>query len=155
MRKLINHGYAPHLLIPFYRKVCSVDRNGTIIKIDRATIQDNIAARAYTQGCYPACLENTHIEALEAKKMMETLGLRTAICVSSPYHMRRIKLILDRVFKGKKYRISCVPAVTEPRERRFWTSCHDRVVWVASESLEIVWFYLYEPFTPAAIEVKR
>jgi hypothetical protein len=154
VKKLIRDGYASKLIIPLYQKVFSDLKDGITPNIDRATLQDNIAAREHKQKTYPEFLENTHVEAIEAKRLMDSLGLKSAICVSSPYHMKRIRLIVDQVFRGNEYKITCVPAALDLQKVHVWFLHRDHTNWVVSESLKIAWFYLYEPFTRAAIEWK-
>ena len=58
---------------------------------------------------YPSFYEDTHIEIIEAQKRMSDYGLKSAIFVSSPHHMRRIKLIAEKVFKSNNYNFYYVP----------------------------------------------
>ena len=55
-------------------------------------------------------VQNTHLEILEAKRLMKERGLKSAIFVSSPYHMRRIKIIAGSVFgEDGEYALAFVP----------------------------------------------
>ena len=146
VRELLDKGYASKLIIPLYSKVVPASTEVDITRINRATLQDNINARSYVQKSYPSYFENTHIEALEAKKAMDALGLKSAICVSSPYHMKRIRLILNRVFSESVYKISCVPAVTDYDIGSFWFLRWDHIFWIVSETVKIGWFSIYETF---------
>ncbi len=56
----------------------------------------------------PCFYEDTHAEMLIAKKAMDARGFKKAIFVSSPYHMRRIKIMADRMFDSS-YDIQLVP----------------------------------------------
>ena len=88
---LLNNGYAGRLIIPAYQKSYALaDFAGNTFRIPGKPV--------LTRGNYPWFYENTHIETLEAKKMMIEAGVESAILVSSPYHMRRIKLIAASVF---------------------------------------------------------
>lgn len=90
-------------------------------------------------------IEDTHQEAIGARAMMESLGIRSAILVSAPYHMRRIKLIAGKVF-GDDMAVSCVPTRYEPPEDGFWLfNGHDRK-FVLTEYMKIAWFFVYSPF---------
>jgi uncharacterized SAM-binding protein YcdF (DUF218 family) len=92
-------------------------------------------------------LEGTHVEVLNARAMMEQLNASSAVFVSSPYHMRRIKIITDRVFSGSNVRITFVPSADGTiRPERWLLSAIDRQ-WVRQEYLKLAWFLLYEPFS--------
>ncbi len=65
-------------------------------------------------------MENTHKELLFAKCAMDQLQFRSAILVSSPCHMRRIRLIADRVFDQDKYRIYCLAAESQTKPQSLW-----------------------------------
>jgi uncharacterized SAM-binding protein YcdF (DUF218 family) len=45
---------------------------------------------------------------LSAKAIMEKLNYSSAVMVSSPYHMRRIKIISKMVFKGEQWQLHFV-----------------------------------------------
>ncbi|SLM28688.1 conserved hypothetical protein [Desulfamplus magnetovallimortis] len=79
--QLIKDGYADNLFVPAYE----IKRNGTT---------------------YPDYYEDTHIEILRTIKMMEKEGYETAIMVSSPYHMRRIRMISNLVFSDMPYQLT-------------------------------------------------
>ena len=92
---------------------------------------------------YPSFYEHTHIEILRAKELMDAMGLRSAIMVSSPYHMARIRMISRKVF-GEQARLLAyvptrferVPESLRGRRRADW-------MFIASEVIKICWFSLY------------
>jgi len=94
-RQLIADGYAGHLLIPAFNQVMKVDSSFPLPSPQR--IEDTACTKRMVskRKDFP---ENTHTEVLVAMQMMKRLDFRTAILVSSPYHMRRIKIIAERVF---------------------------------------------------------
>ena len=55
-------------------------------------------------------------EALNSKRVMEERGFKSAIVVSSPYHMRRVSLLFRKVFKGSGASLSFYPAQEENME---------------------------------------
>lgn len=131
--RLIRDGYADHLLIPAYGKLLKADdlerpsRNGVPLRPSH----------------YPGFYEDTHVEVLEAKKLMDRNRLASAIFVSSPYHMRRIKLIANRVFTGGEYRIIFVPTRYEKPTNGPWFLNQGSIRKVVGEYGKIAWFFLY------------
>ncbi|EFK09732.1 conserved hypothetical protein [delta proteobacterium NaphS2] len=93
-----------------------------------------------------ANLEDTHSEVLRAKEMMDAYGLKSAIFVSSPYHMRRIKIIAAKVFGQKNYDLSFVPTPYEKTCGPLWWTDSYCLKWVMGEYVKIPWFLSYEPF---------
>ncbi|MFA5905527.1 MAG: ElyC/SanA/YdcF family protein [Desulfobacula sp.] len=97
--QLMEEGYADRLLIPALNQVLTrVD--GKVKQTGRPD-PDGL-----DRSIYPEYYENTHVEALEAKTMMDTAGYTSAIFVSSPYHMRRISMISKAVFQDEKYQLT-------------------------------------------------
>lgn len=131
--RLIRDGYADYLLIPAYGKLLKAadlgrsSRNGVPLRPSH----------------YPGVYEDTHIEVLEAKKLMDRSGLKSAIFVSSPYHMRRIRLIANKVFTDRAYRTTFVPTRFEKPTKGFWFLNGSTIRKVAGEYGKIAWFFLY------------
>ena len=95
----------------------------------------------------PSYYEDTHLEIMEAKKMMSVYGLKSAIFVSSPYHMRRIKLIVERVFNPEHGDFYFIPTPYERAPANFWELSSLDWRKVRREYSKILWFYIYFPFS--------
>ena len=131
--KLMAEGYAAHLVIPAYGRVAEAGKHGEASR--------NVVPSRPSH--YPVVYEDTHIEVIEAKMLMDRNGLTSAIFVSSPHHMRRIKLITDRVFTGGAYQTTFVPTRFEKRKEGFWFLHESEIKKVTSEYGKILWFFLY------------
>ncbi|MHB8110852.1 MAG: YdcF family protein [Syntrophorhabdaceae bacterium] len=134
--RLLAEGYAAYLLIPAYGKLAKTPHH----------------VKAYRNGVpvrpsgYPVVYEDTHVEILEAKRLMDKNGLKSALFVSSPHHMRRIKLIADRVFTEEAYHNTYVPTRFEKQNPGAWFLRQSDVKKVTSEYGKIAWFFLYRWF---------
>jgi len=137
--QLMQEGFAEYLIIPARSQVKKLNPDGTLSKIDLNLKLNNLKLNT------SAWLEDTHQEALIAHEIMERLGLRSAILVSSPYHMRRIKLIAERVF-GDRTALCYAPTRYETPTEGFWLLNNHEVRHVLMEYLKIIWFLLYSPF---------
>lgn len=142
--KLIEDGYARHLIIPAYGRVSDAGlfqnrtpQGGT--RPDPSLIRGRIVKLSH----YPKYYEDTHVEILEAKKMMDKTGFKTAIFVSSPYHMRRISIIAGKVFDGRGYRLTFVPSRYEQYRGAAWFLDKRELKFVTGEYSKIIWFMLY------------
>lgn len=138
-RELMQRGMSDYLIIPAYHKTYFMDQgviknmNHTSEKAGRPG-ENNLAAPRY--------VEDTHLELLEAKKMMAVYGRTSAIFVSSPYHMRRIQLIVKKVYGNDgRYYFSPTPYETAPQDFRQLKSSDWKKVW--REYLKISWFMIY------------
>jgi uncharacterized SAM-binding protein YcdF (DUF218 family) len=145
--RLIKDGYARHLIIPAYGRVSDAglfpnQSTQANAKPDPSLVRGRIVRRSE----YPKYFEDTHIEILEAKKMMDKSGFKSAIFVSSPYHMRRISIIANKVFGKKDYRLVFVSSRYEPYSGPLWFLNKRDLKFVSTEYSKIVWFMLYRFF---------
>lgn len=130
--RLIRDGYAEYLLVPAYGKLARVP------DFERSSRNGSPSRPSH----YPVVYEDTHIEVLEAKRLMDKQGLTSAIFVSSPYHMRRIRLIADRVFPAH-YTILFVPTRFERPMGNLWFLEQSSVRKIVGEYGKIAWFFIY------------
>lgn len=148
-KQLIKEGYARYLLIPFSGELFTADPAGGLVRIAGNQPRGDLFHRIRVAANYREHYENTHIEALEAKRMLGDLGLKSAMLVSSAYHMRRIRLIAGRVFDGRQYVISCNPARWQaPFTAADWLNKERRRI-IVSEYVKMAWFLVYAPIAIA------
>lgn len=150
---LISEGYVDRLIIPVYDQFIGrsevAGKNGnswkgmpaSIVNLDK--LEHDVKVMRTRNPQYHRYLENTHVETLEAKRMMDQYGFRSAVFVSSPGHMRRIRMIAGDVFDSDRYRIVFVPTRFErpPEGMRRYTPV--RMAGVALECAKILWFQAY------------
>ncbi len=141
--KIIDEGMADYLIVPAYHKVYKIQNKGTAKSVSpdssfRQTIKERVLLNPS-----PYFYEDTHIEIIEAGKIMSDYGLKSAIFVSSPYHMRRIKLIVTRVFAGEQDGFYFVPTIYEKAPGSFWELSVTNWKKVGREYLKMIWFCFY------------
>ena len=179
--QLMRDGYARFLLIPAFQTVYWLNEQGLLQNLPPNEITPRADSRAgKASGFSPLeCIqaedfikyfryvENTHIEVIRLRRMMECLGLKRAILVSSPYHMRRIKMIAAKVFNPPTHSVSpesvgfsseknyegglsdfqlLYMAASHEQGSPFWFLRKKDLLFVFSEYLKMVWFHLYAPF---------
>jgi uncharacterized SAM-binding protein YcdF (DUF218 family) len=146
-RELIARGFSQHLIVPKYGNFFRSTGNGQWELVRRVPlVSSGEKSRADVLPNHKF-YENTHLEMLMARRIMDELGFKTAILVSEPYHMRRIKLIADRVFDEEAYRLRFIPTSPGGNDRLWWLLYKDKRRWIVSEYIKILWFVLYAPFT--------
>ncbi len=138
---LINEGMADFLIIPAYHKTYGIyDKwKGQYLLPDLRSAgsgNDNVLPP-------PGFYEDTHVEIIEAKKIMSGYGLKSAIFISSPYHMRRIKLIAMKVFDINKGDFYFVPTRFEKVPVNLWELSSADWKKVRREYGKILWFFIY------------
>ena len=143
--RLINDGMADYLIIPAYHKTYRIyDKEAmkylSLNLYSFKSGQKNIASS-------PSFYEDTHLEIIDAQKVMSIYGLKSAILVSSPYHMRRIKLIAMKVFDTNKGDFYFVPTHYEKAPANCWELSLADWKKVRNEYGKILWFFLYFPWT--------
>lgn len=142
-KQLIKDGHARFLLIPSSGEISMATPAGRLERITGNQPRGGLPGRDRIAVTYKKYYENTHIEALEAKRMMDELGLKSAMLVSSAYHMRRIGLIVGQVFDERKYVISCNPIRWQvPFTAADWLK-KDRRKNIVSEYVKMGWFLVY------------
>ena len=140
---LIKDGYARYLIIPAHGRILKDAKVGELLKLK--PLKKKRANRR--PPCKHADLyENTHLEMLYAKRMMDVYGLKSAIFVSSPHHMRRIKIIGDRIFDRRPYVLSFIPTRYQKSLGTLWWTNRGGLNHIIGEYIKIGWFLLYEPF---------
>jgi hypothetical protein len=157
-RQLIANEYSKYLCIPTSFSLYLVEQDKTRftavlnlgvkprIGLSLQQFEDKISMDYFLkikQECgFPRYLENTHVEMLLAKKIMDAYGFKKAIFVSSPFHMRRIKMIADRVFNSS-YDIKLVPSRFEKKFGIPMLSLKS-LQHIFMEYPKVVWFLCYD-----------
>ena len=141
--RIINEGKSQYLIIPAYRKIYKVNFEGSIKYLSPQNYLPNPNNKISPRNSIPSFLEDTHIEIIEAKRVMSAYGLRSAIFVSSPYHMRRIKLIAASVFDSGDSEFYFVPTSFEKAPAHFWELSWSEWKKVVREYGKILWFKIY------------
>ena len=147
--QLLREGFADYLIIP---AIGQIKKRGPDGRLERLDLKTPMAVS--TQSNQPKqkewFVENTHVEAYEAKRLMDNLGLHSALLVSSPYHMRRIKYIAKSVFLDggnvRTFKLCFVPTRYGTRHLKSWfPNVHD-LPFVLMEYPKIFWFLTYSNF---------
>jgi len=138
-RRLLNEGYGRFLIVPAYHQVFMRGNIPVPVGVPGTT-------RSGVDKRYPGFYENTHIEALYAKQIMDAMGLKSAVMVSSAYHMRRISLIAKKVFGEQSRCFSYVPGSTGRNPVAMQELGPADWMFVIQEYVKICWFRLYSPF---------
>ena len=151
---LMDSGYFRYLLIPGKGYSCDALENDCIestskeVRLAGNELEPEMESSRIED--LPWYRERTHQELIMARQMMEKRKLNSAIVISQPYHMRRIRLITSTVFKNQPVRLHYMPAETIHDSDAFRWSNPAHLEWAVSEYQKIGWFMLYAwTFEPA------
>lgn len=144
--RLINAGMADYLIVPAHHKIYKVISEGGKKYL---SLKESLFAQkqGFATQKFPKYYEDTHIEILQANKIMSFHGLNSAIFVSSPYHMRRISIIAGEVFDLNKGEYYFVPTSFEKAPFIFWKLSWTDWRKIVRESAKIAWFQIYRLWT--------
>jgi hypothetical protein len=145
--KIIKERMSDYLIIPAYHKIYKIVGGEPIEYYSPDASSVTSVDKKSLVKPFPYFYEDTHVEIIEAKKIMLDYGLKSAIFVSSPYHMRRIKMIVARVFDSGKGNFYFVPTSFEKAPRYFWKLSWTDWRKVGREYGKMLWFSVYELWT--------
>jgi uncharacterized SAM-binding protein YcdF (DUF218 family) len=142
-KRLIMEGRARYLLIPSTGEIFRAGPGQVMERLAGNDARGALFFKIRIAANYKKYYENTHVEALEAKRMLDDLGLHSALLVSSGYHMRRIQLIAWWVFRRGAYKVACNPVRFEaPFTATDWFNSERQKILV-SEYVKLAWFLSY------------
>jgi hypothetical protein len=139
---LVHKGFADYLIIPAYDKSYRIV-NGETLFLPEFALKENSLVK---NGRALRYFEDTHLEVIDARSIMEMNNLQSAIFVSSPYHMRRIQLMVCKEFHSDGDYFF-LPTRYENAPQDIWrlTASDLRKVW--REYIKIIWFMIYSLWT--------
>jgi DUF218 domain len=143
--RLINNGMADYLIIPAYHKIYRIYDKETMKYLSPNLYSFKSGQKNIVSS--PSFYEDTHLEIIDAQKVMSIYGLNSAIFVSSPYHMRRIQIIVMKVFDTNKGDFYFVPTNYEKAPANCWELSLSDWRKVRKEYGKILWFFLYFPWS--------
>jgi uncharacterized SAM-binding protein YcdF (DUF218 family) len=143
---LLREGLAQYLLVPASGAFHEITADGQLMRLSRDLKVGKKLVKMRKRAYYKDYYEKTHVEALEAKRMMDDLGLVSAIMVSSPYHIRRIRMISLNVFGEQARLFSYVPTRYERNPVALQDLNSSNWMFVIQEYVKICWFGLYSSF---------
>ena len=143
--KLIDEGMADYLIVPAHNKTYKIINDRIIEEISSNSATNSTGKEAVEAPAF--YYEDTHLEIIEAQKIMSNYKSKSVIFISSPYHMRRIKFIASSVFDIKKGSFYFVPTRYEKASAIFWEVSLADWKKILMEYAKILWFFLYSNWT--------
>jgi uncharacterized SAM-binding protein YcdF (DUF218 family) len=142
-QKLLAEGRVSYLIIPGR---CVVFANGPGGKLDAQMDMLGLGHPLCIDLDEPKYRVKTHRELERTRAIMEGLGFRSVNLVSSPYHMRRINIIAQKVFDSRGFRYSTVSAERNGEGSWKWWQSREDWWWVSREYAKLAWFTVYSAF---------
>jgi hypothetical protein len=142
-QRLLAEDKVKYLLIPGR---CVVFSKGAGGKLDAEISMLNFGHPLCIDLDAPAYRVRTHRELELTREMMEQFGFNSVNLVSSPYHMRRIKIIAGAAFRGTDFAVACISAEKSGEGAWNWWQRSEDWWWVSHEYIKLAWFRLYTAF---------
>jgi uncharacterized SAM-binding protein YcdF (DUF218 family) len=116
--ELYKAGYAPYIILSNAKEITS--RSGDMIQtaLNLGIPQDVI----YNEDA----AESTYQNAEFTLSIMKEQNFKSAIVVSSDFHMRRVKLLFDRVYKKSDIELTYVGSDSGYNAKRWWSDRKSR-----------------------------
>ena len=87
-------------------------------------------------------ITSTYDEACFTRKVMLEKGFKSAIVVSSPYHMRRVRMIFEKVYKRSGISLHYSPVEESEFQVAKWWTREGELVAVVNEYIKLVFYRL-------------
>jgi uncharacterized SAM-binding protein YcdF (DUF218 family) len=116
--ELYKAGYAPYIILSNAKEITS--RSGDMLQtaLNLGIPQDAI----YTENAAESTYENAEF----TLPLMKEHDFKSAIVVSSEFHMRRVKLLFDRVYKKSDIELTYVGSDSGYNAKRWWSDRKSR-----------------------------
>jgi len=135
---LVGKRMADYLIIPAYHQTFRLYDGGA-----KQYLIDETHKASGNRSVCPHYYEDTHLELIDAKRVMSRLNIKSAIFVSSPYHMRRIKIIVSKIFDDPKVKFYFIPTSYENAPSNIWECSPADWKKLRREYSKILWFLIY------------
>jgi hypothetical protein len=98
----------------------------------------------------------TRTDALQAKILMATLNLKSALVISDPYNMRRLAMIFENVFRGSGLKLFLALTNQERKKPDYWWLSSYSFVYVIKEWIKLpINYFLLSSTTTKDFEPTR
>jgi uncharacterized SAM-binding protein YcdF (DUF218 family) len=130
--KLFQEGYAKRLILSggiVYHNTTEADlmaMHAVELSVDRAKIIEEAKA------------DSTYQNAVFTKKLMQRYGFKSAIVVSSNYHMRRVKLTFDRQYEGTGIKLYYAAARDPDFDPARWWANNKSIMYTITEYVKLL-----------------
>lgn len=133
--ELYNQGFAPLILVTGFNSEVAEFRR-LYVDLYKGFLRNNGVSE---DRIYLDCLsKSTFEEAVNTCAFMEKKGLKSAIVISDPYHMRRVKYCFDKAADGKEIRFVYIPSDLKWFQGTWWRD--ERGLFLATDEM-LKWVY--------------
>lgn len=127
-----------------------------ILVTDGAGYPDEEMRQLEAEGVPERCLvpplrpaTSTYEDALSIRQVILRKDLKSILVVTSPYHCRRTRMILQRVLGGLGVKVTVTPSVSLYMDMAHWWRSHQGWITVAVEFPKLLWAWATVPTVTA------
>lgn len=137
--RLYREGYAPLVLLTGIEYGSPEARETIVNWRQKFLVDSGVPVEAIRLD---ARSQNSWEEALNTRAFLEANGLSSAIVVSEPPHMRRLRWVWSQVFEGSGLRFHLVSAEASWWQPGRWWTSETGALYVIEESIKLVYYWL-------------
>ena len=105
--------------------------------------KQGVPARSLIPPLRPAT--STYEDALSIKQVVVRKKFKSVLVVTSPYHCRRARMILERVVGSAGVRVAVTPSISLYMDKEHWWRSHQGWITVSGEFPKLLWAWATVP----------
>lgn len=147
---LFQKGYARQILLLGDNRIKSLQDGKTTSELAK---QEAIKLGISKSKIHVKHSTGTHADALQAKLLMASLGLKSTLVISDPYNMRRLSMIFKNVFQGSGMKLALASTDQKIKVPDYWWLSPHSFIYVIKEWIKLpINYYLLTSSTTKYIE---
>jgi len=147
---LFQNGYAEQILLVGDNRIKSMQEGKTTSELAK---QEAIKRGVAESKIHVKHSTGTRADALQAKLLMDSLGLKSALVISDPYNMRRLSMIFENIFQGSGMKLALASTDQKREVPDYWWLSPHSFIYVIKEWIKLpINYYLLTSSTTKDME---
>jgi hypothetical protein len=131
---LIQKGYGDQILLVGDMRIKEVWSGTSSLELAR---KESIKLGIPASKIHVKHSTGTRVDAMQAKSLMNTLGLKSALIVSDPYNMRRLAMVFNYIFNETSFNLTFVSTNQKRDSPDYWWISPHSFVYVIKEWIKL------------------
>jgi uncharacterized SAM-binding protein YcdF (DUF218 family) len=151
--ELFKQGYAQQILLTGDNRIKTLQNGKTTSGLAK---EEAIELGVPESSIHVKHSTGTRTDAVQAKSLMLSLGLKSALVISDPYNMRRLSMIFKNVFKGSGLKLTLATTDQKRNDPDYWWLSSNSFIYVIKEWIKLpLNYYLLFSNTTKDIELPK
>jgi uncharacterized SAM-binding protein YcdF (DUF218 family) len=150
---LFKKGYARQILLVGDNRIKTLQNGKTTSELAK---QEAIKLGVAESKIHIKHSTGTRTDALQARLLMTSLGLKSTLVLSDPYNMRRLSMVFEKVFQGSGMKLSLASTDQKRKAPDYWWLSPHSFTYVIKEWIKLpINYYLLTSSTTKDIELPK